>query len=74
VDLALATPSQVYDQVAAHVPADGVIERAELVGLMPQALLDSEDPVRWAQLGLSEDATIESRLALQSRTNGTDQD
>ena len=63
VDLSLATPSQVYDLVATHLEPEGVIERAELVGLVPRSVLETEDPARWAQLGLSEDATIESRLA-----------
>ena len=62
VDLSLATPSQVFDQVAAHV-AGGAIERAELVGLVPRALLAREDPARWSELDLSEQATIEARLA-----------
>ena len=61
-DLSLVTPSQVYDQVAANLPSPGVIERAELVGLVPRSLLQREDPERWRQLGLSDDATIESRL------------
>jgi len=63
IDVALATPSQVYDLVRAHLEPGGVIERAELVGLIPRSLLAVEDRARWAQLGLSEDATIESRLA-----------
>jgi glutamate formiminotransferase len=62
-DTSLATPSQVYDHVAAHLAPEEVIERGELVGLIPRSLLDAEDPSRWAQLGLSAAATIESRLA-----------
>ena len=64
IDVAVVTPSQVYDQVRALVPDGGSIERAELVGLAPAALLRAEDPSRWDELGLSEDATIEARLAL----------
>jgi glutamate formiminotransferase / 5-formyltetrahydrofolate cyclo-ligase len=63
VDLSLVTPSQVYDLVAAQLTQGGVIERAELVGLIPRSLLEKEDPSRWAQLGLGKDVTIESRLA-----------
>ena len=63
LDVAVVPPSQVYDQVAALLPAGGVIERAELVGLIPAALLAAEEPARWEQLGLSEEATIEARLA-----------
>ncbi|MBW4030941.1 MAG: hypothetical protein HIU57_09795 [Acidobacteria bacterium] len=48
--------------MAAHLPNGAEIERAELVGLLPRSLLDAEDPERWAQLGLSEAATIEARL------------
>lgn len=62
VDLELATPSQVYDLVAASLHR-GVIDHAELVGLLPRGLLEREEPARWAQLGLSADATIESRVA-----------
>jgi len=62
VDLDLATPSQVYDLVASALDPGGVIERAELVGLVPRSVLEAEDPARWHQLGLSEGATIESRL------------
>lgn len=62
-DTSLATPSQVYDQIVAHLPPEGVVQRGELVGLIPRSLLVAEDPSRWAQLGLSDAATIESRLA-----------
>lgn len=55
-------PAIVYDQAASMLP-DGAIVRAELVGLIPQAVLANQDRARWAQLGLSDDQTIESRLA-----------
>ncbi len=55
-------PSVVYDEVAALVPEGGQIVRCELVGLVPRALLEAQDPSRWAQLGLSENQTIESRI------------
>ncbi len=64
VDVAVARPSQVYDAVAAQLVDGGVIERAELVGLAPRGLLEAEDPDRWEQLGLSEEATIEARLGV----------
>jgi glutamate formiminotransferase len=63
LDVAVVRPSQVYDQVKALVPDGSGIERAELVGLAPAALLAAEEPSRWDELGLSEDATIEARLA-----------
>jgi glutamate formiminotransferase / 5-formyltetrahydrofolate cyclo-ligase len=50
-------PAQVFDAVAAHA----AIERAELVGLAPRAVLDQIDPARWSELDLSPDRTIETR-------------
>jgi glutamate formiminotransferase len=60
----LVNVDAVYDLVAARLPVDG----AELVGLLPHALLESIPRRRWAQLDLSEDRTIEARLeAVRSR-------
>lgn len=42
--------------------AGGVVERAELVGLVPGELLTSVPSYRWAELDLSQDRTIEARL------------
>jgi hypothetical protein len=50
-----------YDKVLGLLDT-GVIDHAELVGLIPDVVLRAEDPKRWKQLGISEDATIESRL------------
>lgn len=58
-------PQAVYDAVAIQAR----IGRAELVGLVPKAVLASVDPDRWAQLDLSPDRTIEARLA--ARAKGT---
>lgn len=55
-------PAVVYDEVAPMVPEGGHIARCELVGLMPRIVLDAVERARWADLGLSEDQTIESRL------------
>ncbi len=52
-------PAEAWDRVAAEAP----VARAELVGLVPRAVLDRTDPGRWAQLDLAEDRTIEARLA-----------
>ena len=52
--------SLVYDGVRDLLPLGGAIERAELVGLAPRALLEAEEPSRWEQLGLSASATIEA--------------
>jgi hypothetical protein len=38
------------------------VDRAELVGLVPLAVLDAEPKHRWEELGLSPSATIEARL------------
>jgi len=51
-------PAEAWDLVSALVPLAG----AELVGLVPQSLLDRTPPDRWVQLDLSEDRTIEARL------------
>jgi hypothetical protein len=52
-------PAEAWDRVARLVPVAG----AELVGLVPAAVLDRTDPARWAQLDLDRDRTIEARLA-----------
>jgi glutamate formiminotransferase len=62
IDPMSVRPSMVYDKVVALL-GDGEIDHAELVGLIPEAVLQAEDPQRWEQLGLAHSATIESRLA-----------
>lgn len=52
-------PAEAWDLVAEHAPP----ARAELVGLAPRSVLERTDRHRWAQLDLSEDRTIEARLA-----------
>jgi glutamate formiminotransferase / 5-formyltetrahydrofolate cyclo-ligase len=52
-------PDVVYDRVAVEVE----IARAELVGLVPAAVLDRIDERRWPQLDLSAHLTIEDRAA-----------
>ena len=57
-------PDRLYDEVAALVTAaGGTVEGAELVGLIPEAVLAAVPHERWAALGLSDGATVESRLA-----------
>jgi glutamate formiminotransferase len=57
-------PAQLYNAVRALVTeAGGTIEGAELVGLVPEAVLAAVPRARWAEVGLSDEATIESRLA-----------
>jgi glutamate formiminotransferase / 5-formyltetrahydrofolate cyclo-ligase len=55
-------PSLVYDNVE-RLLKSGTIERCELVGLAPEAVVRATDSARWEQLGLSLEATIEARLA-----------
>lgn len=62
IDPLRVPPSVVYDE-AADLLSVGSIDHAELVGLIPEALLRLEDPKRWRQLGLGKTATVESRLA-----------
>jgi hypothetical protein len=52
-------PAAAYDAVAALAP----VRAAELVGLLPRAVLAAVPRPRWAQLDLGEDRTIEARLA-----------
>ncbi len=59
VDALDVGPAQVYDAVAART----AVERAELVGLVPAAVVDGVAPERWAELDLHPSRTIESRLA-----------
>lgn len=51
-------PDDVFDAVAARVE----VARAELVGLVPSAVLERIAAARWAELDLSPAATIEARL------------
>lgn len=52
-------PAEAWDRVADLAPVD----RAELVGLVPGAVLERTDRRRWEQLDLAEDRSIEYRLA-----------
>lgn len=52
-------PAEAWDLVAQHAS----IVRAELVGLIPAAVLKRVAPSRWSQLDLSEDRTIEASIA-----------
>lgn len=57
-------PAEAYDAVvAATAELGGRVEGAELVGLVPERVLRAIPPVRWTALDLSEDRTIEARLA-----------
>jgi glutamate formiminotransferase len=63
IEPALVGPDALYDQVAAAVlDAGGTVLGAELVGLLPAAVLERIPPERWASLDLSADRTVEARL------------
>lgn len=51
-------PAEAYDLVAARAP----VARAELVGLLPAAVLRPIPEARWRELDLSAERTIEARL------------
>jgi len=55
---AVTSPAEAYDAVAALAPVAG----AELVGLMPAAVLDRIPPWRWNELDVGLDRTVEARL------------
>lgn len=57
-------PAEAWDLVETH----HAIARAELVGLLPKAVLDRIPVARWSQLDLSDDRTIEARLAQRARS------
>ena len=54
-------PEQVFDEVARLAAAYGRgVRRAELVGLVPEAVLRAVPARRWSELDLSEAATVEA--------------
>jgi glutamate formiminotransferase len=62
IDPARVGPAEVYAQVA----AEATIERAELVGLVPRAVVEAIDPSDRERLDLALDRTIESRIEAQT--------
>jgi glutamate formiminotransferase len=63
VDPDVVGPAAAYDQVAALAPVAG----AELVGLLPERVLDDVPQQRWDELDLGADRTVEARLAHRRR-------
>jgi glutamate formiminotransferase len=56
-------PAEIYEQVhSLVVERQMFIERSELVGLIPDAVLSAIPESNWAELDLSRDRTIEHRL------------
>ena len=64
IELHATDVATLFDTVSHLVDeAGGDVERAELVGLVPRELLTGVPSHRWAELDLSEEKTIEGRLA-----------
>jgi glutamate formiminotransferase len=64
VDPSVVGPAEVYDAVGRLAREAGIrVERAELVGLAPAAVIDAVAPARRRGLDLGPDRTIEARLA-----------
>lgn len=61
-------PALAYDRVAAAAAERGLtVAGAELVGLLPRAVLDAAPRGRWTELDLADDRTIEARVGGGSR-------
>jgi len=61
-------PGDAYNLVAAEAQKAGAdVTGAELVGLLPRAVLETVSPARWAELDISAERTIEARLAAVGR-------
>jgi glutamate formiminotransferase / 5-formyltetrahydrofolate cyclo-ligase len=59
----LVGPAQAYDLIGRLVREHGgTVEGAELVGLLPDAVLAAVPAARWPELGLSAGKTVEARL------------
>ena len=68
VDPAAVGPAQVYDAVDRSARAAGTtIERAELVGLVPAAVVKGTPRGRWKELDLDSERTVEARLERAGR-------
>ena len=61
-------PAEATALVGGAAPGAGVaVEGCELVGLVPQAVLDRIDPGEWSRLDLAADRTIEARIRAAGR-------
>ncbi len=62
IEPSVTGPGRAFDAVATAAAAAGAtVEGAELVGLVPDAVLRAEPAGRWAELDLGPDRTIEAR-------------
>jgi len=69
IDPGAVGPAAAYDAVAAAASAEGLTpEGAELVGLLPDAVLATIDAKRWDELDVDSTRTIEYRLAQRARS------
>jgi glutamate formiminotransferase / 5-formyltetrahydrofolate cyclo-ligase len=63
VDPLTIGPAEIHDRIAQLAGAGGAgVDRCELVGLVPAAVLAAVPPARWAELDLRPEDTIEARL------------
>jgi glutamate formiminotransferase len=62
IDPAAVGPAAAFDAVARAAAGVAEVSGAELVGLLPRAVLDAVPTHRWAELDLAADRTIEARL------------
>ena len=67
IEPALVGPDAAFDAVATRV----AVERAELVGLVPEAVLRAIPSDRWEQLDLAPSSTIEARLSETGLNGGS---
>ena len=67
IEPALVGPDAAFDAVATRV----AVERAELVGLVPEAVLRAIPSHRWEELDLASSSTIEARLSEAGLTGGS---
>lgn len=76
VSMNLVEPDRVGPAAAtAAVAARAAVAGCELVGLVPRSVLEAVPPARWTELDLTEDRTIEARLAVRAElTSRTDPD
>jgi len=63
VDPLAVGPAEVHDRVARLLGPEGAtVDRCELVGLLPGAVLAAVPRSRWEELGLAPEATVEARM------------
>jgi glutamate formiminotransferase / 5-formyltetrahydrofolate cyclo-ligase len=63
VDPSTVGPAEVHDEVARRLEQVGAsVERSELVGLVPAAVLEAVPSRRWDELDLADTRTVEARL------------